>query len=128
LEVARDLAVRWGITSQVHFTPENLLTADLGEAQYNVCLVGQITHYLTQQQNIDLFNRIHRALVPGGVLLLDVPMATAQLDEASSFLSLLLWANSGGRAYSFDEYRAWMITDGFVTFHQISERLLSATC
>jgi SAM-dependent methyltransferase len=127
LEVAKDLAERWGISSQVRFTPENLLTVDLGEAQYEACLVGQITHYLTVPQNDDLFRRIHRTLVPGGVLLLDVPMATTKLDEASSFLSLLLWANSGGRAYAFKEYRHWLMASGFITVHQLSERLLSAT-
>jgi len=126
LEVARDLAERWGITSQVSFLSENLLTADLGEAQYDVCLVGQITHYLTEQQNNDLYQRIYKALFPGGMLLLDVPMTTAQLDEGSSFLSLILWANSGGRAYSFEEYREWLIASGFITVHQLSERLLSA--
>jgi SAM-dependent methyltransferase len=126
LEVARDLAERWGITSQVSFIPENLLTADLGEAQYDACLVGQITHYLTEQQNNDLYKRIRKALIPGGMLLLDVPMATAQLDEGSSFLSLILWANSGGRAYSFEEYRSWLLASGFTSNKQLSERLLSA--
>jgi hypothetical protein len=93
---------------------------------YDVCLVGQVTHYLTEQQNNDLYMRIHKALIPGGMLLLDVPMATAQLDEGSSFLSLILWANSGGRAYSFEEYRSWLVDSGFNTIHQLSERLLSA--
>jgi len=126
LQVARDLAKRWGISSQVDFMPDNLLTADLGEAQHDACLVGQITHYLTQEQNNDLYKRIHKALVPGGILLMDVPMATAQLDESSSFLSLLLWANSGGRAYNFDEYHSWLLAAGFITIRQLSERLLSA--
>jgi hypothetical protein len=98
----------------------------LGEALYDACLVGQITHYLTEQQNNDLYKRIHRALIPKGVLLLDVPMETAQLDESCSFLSLLLWANSGGRAYTFEEYHSWLSASGFVTVHQLSERLLSA--
>jgi SAM-dependent methyltransferase len=126
LDVARDLAERWGITSQVRFMPDNLLTADLGEARYDACLVGQITHYLTEKQNIDLYKRIHKAFIPGGRLLLDVPMTTTQLDEGSSFLSLILWANSGGRAYSFEEYRSWLLGSGFTTIQQLSERLLSA--
>ena len=86
LEVARDLAERWGVTSQVSFMPANLFTADLGDAAYDACLLGQVTHYLTQQQNTELYKRIYRALIPGGMLLLDVPMATAQPDEGSSFL------------------------------------------
>jgi SAM-dependent methyltransferase len=126
LEVARDLAERWGVLSQVYFLPDNLLTADLGEAKYDVCLLGQITHYLTNQQNSDLFNHINKALIPGGKLVLDVPMETTQLDESSSFLSLLLWANSGGRAYTFDEYCSWLMEAGFNSIHPLTERLLLA--
>jgi SAM-dependent methyltransferase len=126
LEAARDLAERWRVTSQVNFIPENLLTADLGEAKYEACLLGQITHYLTKQQNCELFNHIFRSLVPGGKLLLDVPMETAQLDESSCFLSLILWANSGGRAYTFDDYRSWLMQAGFSSIHLLSERLILA--
>ena len=126
LEVTRDLAERWGVLSQVSFLPDNLLTADLGEAKYDICLLGQITHYLTEQQNCELFNRIHRALILDGKLVLDVPMETKQLDESSSFLSLLLWANSGGRAYPFDEYRSWLASAGFTSVHLLTERMLLA--
>jgi trans-aconitate methyltransferase len=126
LEAARDLAERWGVISQVNFLPDNLLAADLGEAKYEVCLLGQITHYLTKQQNCELFSHIFRSLIPGGKLVLDVPMETEHLDESSSFLSLLLWANSGGRAYTFDEYRSWLIEAGFSSIHLLTERLILA--
>lgn len=126
LEAARDLAERWGVLSQVRLLPDNLLTVGLGEAKYDVCLLGQITHYLTKQQNCELFERIYKALVPGGKLVLDVPMEKALLNESSSFLTLILWANSGGRAYTFDEYRSWLVNSGFITIHLLSERLLLA--
>jgi SAM-dependent methyltransferase len=128
LEAARDLAERWGVSSRVHFIPDNLLIANLGKEEYDACLLGQITHYLPEQQNRDLFKRICQALVPGGMLVLDVPMETKQRDVESSFASLLLWANSGGRAYAFEEYRAWLIEAGFKTIRQLSERLLSGIC
>jgi len=126
LEVARDLAERWGLSPQVRFMPANLLSAELGEAQYDVCLLGQITHYLTPQQNNDLFKRICRSIISGGRLVLDVPMESAQLNESSSFLSLILWANSRGRAYTFEEYRTWLLSAGFVSVYQLTGRLLLA--
>jgi SAM-dependent methyltransferase len=126
LEVARDLAERWGISSQVRFLPDNLLIAELGKAQYDVCLLGQITHYLTPQQNRDLYDRIYKALIPDGKLVLDVPMETKQIDEWNSFFSLVLWASSGGRAYTFEEYRSWLLAAGFGSVDQRSERLLLA--
>jgi SAM-dependent methyltransferase len=126
LESARDLAERWGLLTQVHWMPDNLLIADLGEEQYDACLLGQVTHYLKEQQNRNLFHRIFQALVSGGRLVLDVPMGTEQPDENSGFLSLVLWANSGGRAYAFEEYRLWLLDAGFEAVHQLSPRLLSA--
>jgi SAM-dependent methyltransferase len=126
LESARDLAERWGVASQVRWMSDNLLTADLGEAQYDACLLGQVTHYLTEQQNRDLFCRVFRALVPGGRIVLDVPMETDQPDENNGLLSLVLWTNSGGRAYAFEVYRAWILEAGFEAVHQLSPRLLSA--
>ena len=66
------------------------------------------------------------ALVPGGMLVLDVPMESEQQNEESSFTSLLLWANSGGRAYTFEEYRSWQVEAGFDAIQQLSERLVSA--
>ena len=127
LESARDLAERWGVLSQVRWMPDNLLTVDLGEAQYDAWLLGQVSHYLTEQQNRDLFARICLALVPGGKLVLDVPMGTEQPNEDSSFLSLALWANSGGRAYAFEEYQSWLLEARFEVVHQLSLRLLMAT-
>jgi 3-hydroxy-5-methyl-1-naphthoate 3-O-methyltransferase len=126
LESARDLAERWGVLSQIRWMQDNLLTADLGEAQYNACLLGQVSHYLAEQQNRDLFGRIFRTLVPGGRLLLDVPMGTEQPDETGSFLSLVLWANSSGRAYTFTEYRAWLQNAGFAEVNQLSPRWILA--
>jgi C-methyltransferase len=127
LEVARGLAERWGVASRVNFVPGDLLLSDLGDSKYGACLIGQITHYLTQEQNKALFRRVWLALAAGGVLLLDVPRESSQIDENSSFLSLLLWANSGGRAYTFDEYHSWLKDAGFASVQPLSERLLSAT-
>jgi len=73
LKVARDLARRLGILSQVMFVPGDILTIDLDEGQYDAALLGQITHYFTPEQNIALFKRVHESLVPTGVLVIDAP-------------------------------------------------------
>ena len=54
-------------------------------------------------------------------------METEQPDEIGSFLSLVLWANSGGLAYSFEEYRLWLLEAGFTGVWQLSPRLVVAT-
>jgi 2-polyprenyl-3-methyl-5-hydroxy-6-metoxy-1,4-benzoquinol methylase len=126
LVVARDLAARMGVEPQVVFKPANLSSAEFGENRYDAILAGQITHYLTETENISLFRRIHSALSQNGILVIDCPMATAEPDETTSFLTLVLWANSGGAAHSFEMYRAWLSESGFQQVKQLSERWVAA--
>jgi SAM-dependent methyltransferase len=126
LEVARDLAKRLGILSQVVFVPGDILTVDLGEGRYDAALLGQITHYFAAEQNMALFKRVQRSLVPGGVLVIDAPMMSDVPDEWSSFGSFFVWATSGGRAHSFAEYSSWLRVAGFKVVGQLGTDWLSA--
>lgn len=126
LEVTVDLAERLEVRSQVTSWPADLLTTDLGEAKFAAALLGQITHYLTEAQNRDLFHRIHTALAENGVLVIDCPMRTDEPSEYTSFLSVFLWANSGGTAHSFETYRDWLEEAGFRDVRRLSERWLAA--
>jgi len=126
LEVAHDLAERMQISTRVSFLSTDLLKADLGEGQYDAVLLGQITHYLTEVQNQDLFRRIYASLAEHGILVIDCPMSTDESSESTSLLTLFLWANSGGTAYSFDTYRSWLLAAGFRVVMQLSERWLVA--
>lgn len=126
LPVARALAQRMGLAAQADFIAADLLTASFGVAQFDLCLLGQITHYLTPDQNRDLFRRVHMALRPGGLLLLDAPMTSEQLSEWTQITSLLLWTHSGGATHSFADYRAWLAEADFAEVKQVSERRLVA--
>jgi 2-polyprenyl-3-methyl-5-hydroxy-6-metoxy-1,4-benzoquinol methylase len=127
LVVAHDLAKRMGVESQVVFKPANLLDADLGEGQFDAVLSAQITHYLTEAQNTTLFRRIYAALSPNGAFVIDCPMGTDESPETASFLTLVMWANSGGAAHSFQAYRLWLSDSGFRQIKQLSERWVVAS-
>ena len=122
LNVARDLAERMKVNSQVVYKPENLLSAELGKSEYNAVLLGQITDYLTAEQNQNLFSRIYTALSENGVLIIDCPMQKDEPAEFPSFATLFLWANSGGTAYPFETYHEWLTQIGFQNVEQIGER------
>jgi SAM-dependent methyltransferase len=126
LEVARDLARRLDILTQVTLMPGDILTLDLGEGQYDAVLLGQITHYFTPKQNIALFKRVHESLVPTGVLVIDVPMMLDTSDEQSSFGSFFIWATSSGKTHSFAEYSDWLEVAGFKIVRQLGRDWLSA--
>lgn len=127
LKVARDLAERLQILSRVTFLPGDMLSPDLGTERYGAALLGQVTDYLTPKQNVDLFQRIHRALLLNGVLVIDVPMVSQTPDEWVSLISLLTWAISNGAAHSFADYCDWLERVGFSEVKQLSEKWLTAT-
>ena len=126
LPVACDLAERMGLTGQTEFLVADLLTADFGADRFDLCLLGQITDYLTPAQNRDLFRRVHITLKPGGLLLLDAPMTGEQISEWTQIVSLLLWVNGGGGAHAFEHYRTWLAEIGFRQIRQLGERWLAA--
>ena len=112
----------------MRFVPNNLSTVELGVAKYHVCLLGQITHYLTEHKTV-ISTTIYKSAIPGGMLVLEVRrMETARVrDNVSSFLSLLLWGNSESfRHGNLREYRQWLLDSGFVKVQQLSNGLLSA--
>jgi SAM-dependent methyltransferase len=126
LEVARDLAQRMGVEARATFIPGDLLTAQLGEGEYEACLAGQITHYLTENQNQGLYRRVLGALVDDGKFLVDVPMSGEEISEDSAFLSLVLWANSGGTAYSYATYDRLLRSSGFRQVDRPGDRWIVA--
>jgi ubiquinone/menaquinone biosynthesis C-methylase UbiE len=126
LSVARDLAERMGLDGQARFVEADLLTADFGSERYDLGLLGQVTHYLTAEQNQELFRRVNRALRPSGTLVLDVPMTDTQLSEWTQITSLLLWAIGGGGTHAFEEYCGWLASAGFGQVRRLSDRWLAA--
>lgn len=126
LEAAADLADRLGVSSRVTLLPADLFTVDLGTSCFDAVLIGQITHYLTGEQNRGLFARVHAALADRGMLVIDCPMTQEVPTETAAFLSLFLWANSGGSAHSFATYADWLTAAGFRSARQLGERWLAA--
>jgi ubiquinone/menaquinone biosynthesis C-methylase UbiE/predicted transcriptional regulator len=126
LDVARDLAKRLEIESQISFFDGDLLGDDFGSNEYNVAMLGLITYILTPEQNINVFDRAYRSLKSGGKLVIDAIMTTEEPREWASRATLLMKTWNGGAAHSFSEYSAWLKKVGFREVIQHNEQLLSA--
>jgi len=126
IEVARELAEKMNLSVRVSYLASDLLTSDLGIERYEACLLGQITHYLTKEQNLDLFGRIQKTLEKNGALVIDVPMKSGKSSENTRLVNLLLWASNGGGTHSFAEYDRWLKQAGFSQVRKLSERALVA--
>jgi ubiquinone/menaquinone biosynthesis C-methylase UbiE len=126
LEVARALADRLGILSQVAFLPGDLLSMDLGKAACDAALLGQITYSLTPAMNANVVRRVYEALSPGGTLVIDAIMASEPPSEYASLVTVVMRTLFGGAAYPFVQYRRWLEEAGFRQVTQHSEYWLSA--
>jgi len=113
---------------QVTFLPADLHAVQFGEDQYDATLLGQITYHLTPAQNQTLFQRILHALVPGGLLVIDVPLRaeSESPSEEVSLLNVALTAISGGAVYTVADYRDWLQQGGFGEVRRLGDRWLAA--
>jgi cyclopropane fatty-acyl-phospholipid synthase-like methyltransferase len=112
--------------SRISFLAADLLSADFGTNDYEAALLGLITYILTPEQNIEVFRRAHKALKPGGKLVIDAIMSPEEPSEWANRVTLLMKTLNGGAAHSFSEYRSWLEDVGYSEIVYHNEQLLSA--
>jgi len=115
LPLARQYIASAGLSSRVAAREGDLTRDDFGSG-YDLSLLSAICHMLGDEENQDLLRRAHRALVPGGRLIirdfiLD-PDKTSPKQAALFSLNMLVGTRRGA-SYSESEYRAWLAAAGF---------------
>ncbi len=128
LKVAERLATKWGILPQVSLRPGNLTTMDYGEAEFDAVLLGQITYYLSIDQNKTILRKVYRALKPRGVVVIHVPIADEERSRSDSLLCgvVVLLFSQDGDIYTFSEYETILKEAGFSKITKHNESLISA--
>jgi SAM-dependent methyltransferase len=82
----------------------------------DLALLSAIIHQNSPQENLDLYGKIHRALLPGGVLLIrDHIMDEARLNPpAGAMFAINMLVNTrGGDTYTFPEVKETLEEAGF---------------
>ncbi len=124
LEVTRQFVEGHKLESQFEYAEGDLLTADFGEAEYDIAVLGQVCHMFSPEQNQALFRRIARALKPGGrALIASNPIDDARTSTPATMIGdlVLLLSTEGGRSHTFAEYRAWLSTAGFTSIERLDQ-------
>jgi len=109
-------AQRERVDDRYDYLPGDFRQVDFGETQYDVALLGYICHGQGERRIGDLFARIHRALRPGGRLLIAELMPDDQRKTAFMplmFAVLMLAETDEGDTFTFQEYREWLEAAGF---------------
>ncbi len=84
LEIAREKAAKFGFT-QCEFRVGDLETLDFPQAQFNACLSQFALHYTDVEKSL---RELHRVLMPGGALVLQVWAADSSAPHRAMYETL----------------------------------------
>ena len=112
---AQHILAKEQMGGRVVHQPGNVLTNDLGEAQWDVVLIASLVHHFDEETNRTLMQRIARALRPGGVLVVQEFMRKQRPqvgDHLGALLDLFFAATSESGTWSVEEIAEWQRVAG----------------
>jgi ubiquinone/menaquinone biosynthesis C-methylase UbiE len=120
LQTGLKAATKLGIENQVSLLPGDLWMLDFGSDAFDVAFLGNVTHFFSPEENTRLFRKVHTALAPGGVIIVN-SVARREIDGAA-FADLWLYAaTASGGAYDFGEYKFMLENAGFTDVVDINQ-------
>lgn len=90
---------------------------------HDLVLLSAICHMLDADENRDLLRRAFQALIPGGRLVIQDHVMTADKTSPRAgalFAVNMLVGTAGGATYSEDEYTRWLRLAGFTSVRRLS--------
>jgi SAM-dependent methyltransferase len=124
LEIAAAQADSRGLADRFTSLPGNYHEIELPEGIYDLAIVGNVTHIETESGNRSLFEKLYKALRPGGELaIIDVMPGQAQGDLARTLYALgLAMRTENGRVYPRADLEVLLAGTGYEVqkFHPLS--------
>lgn len=115
-KATKKFVARENATDRYSYLPGNFREADFGESGFDVVYLGHICHSEGAENSRKLFERIHRALKPGGRLVIADMVPDEERREATFALLFavnMLVNTEDGDTFTFGEYRQWLEASGF---------------
>ncbi|MDX9820396.1 MAG: methyltransferase [Syntrophales bacterium] len=115
IEIARERLAEAGMLDRVRLVGGDFYREEL-PGGHDLALLSAIIHQNSPEQNVELFRKVLRALLPGGrVIIRDhvmEPDRTAPRDGAVFAVNMLV-NTAGGSTYTFAEIKNWLEEAGF---------------
>jgi 2-polyprenyl-3-methyl-5-hydroxy-6-metoxy-1,4-benzoquinol methylase len=104
----------FGVAESFRMQAGDYRTEELG-SDYDIAIFGNICHIETPQANRELIARAHRALKPGGRLVIGdmLPNEDRTGPPFPIMFALNMFLHGEGDSYTFGEYRDWLREAGF---------------
>jgi SAM-dependent methyltransferase len=111
IEFAEPLLAAEKLGDRVSYRAGDARVTDLGVERYDVVFMSQLAHHFTDAENRALARRVHRALRPGGVFVIQELMRGGSRrlrgDQIGGLMDLWFALTSESGTWSFDEIAAW---------------------
>jgi ubiquinone/menaquinone biosynthesis C-methylase UbiE len=114
--VARSYVAGFDVADRFETIDGDFHKVDFGAGHYDVAIFSHIAHMEPPAENVTLFRKLHKALKPGGTLV--VVDFVQQDDRSGPTFALLFHLNmlvntQAGATYTESEYRAMLTEAGF---------------
>ena len=116
IEMARERLSEAGVLTRVKLASGDFYRDEFPPG-HDLAFVSAIIHQNSPEQNLDLFQKVFRALVPGGrIVIRDHVMASDRTrpEDGAIFAVNMLVATSGGKTYTYDEIQEGLTHAGFI--------------
>ena len=116
--IAKGFVGRFGVGDRFRTIDGDFHDVDFGEGAYDYAIVGHIAHQESPKDNVAIFRRLHRALKPGGTLVVNDFILDDQRQGqpfAMMFSAQMLLVTKAGSAWQQSDYRTWLREAGFAS-------------
>jgi SAM-dependent methyltransferase len=110
VEFAAPILAQENMADRIGFRADDVLTADLGEGQWDFIFASNLLHHFDEETNRQLLCRVRRALRPGGVVaILEVlrPASPQSAGQTGALLDLFFAVTSPSGTWSAGELAEW---------------------
>lgn len=111
----QELVAELGLSDRVRYRQGDLRSTDWGEG-YDLLLLFNILHNLSEADCLEAVKRARRALRPGGTILIldgDHRGGAGPRNGAEGFGELFFFVVSGSATWSRDTYQQWLQVSGY---------------
>jgi predicted O-methyltransferase YrrM len=123
IKIARQRLGEAGALSRVTLVAGDFYRDELPEG-HDLAFVSAIIHQNSPKENLNLFVKVFRSLVPGGrIVVRDHVMEPDRTHpkEGAVFAVNMLLSTSGGRTYTYDEIKAGLAQAGFISIRLLQK-------
>lgn len=116
LEITREFTAREGVAGQYDYLAGDIWATEPEPESYDGAILGHICHGYGPEDNLALFRMMHKALKPGGRLLIADFIPDDERREALMpllFAANMMAGSPDGNTHTEPEYREWLSATGF---------------